>query len=286
MGNGEKNKESELECPLCGGKGSVETVDEEGAAREVVCPVCEGRGTVSAKRARYVLGKVSGRFSGRCFFPRHGRGGGGGRFRQPRSVQLPLTMDPRAGAQDGIGVERRGRSSAGGRIRRPRPVKRSAGAKDRVRPEEYPYGAGTGAETGPDSPVDMGLTGREEVTLERPEAELETVLPEETLELGELWQPEMELQLAESLPDEQVTREFSAADAQLEVEQPEVPELIQDETAEATLEVTHDSLVGDLDYRIEPYPTELFEQEVDHDPLDDEPGPGMLPPPSDIVGLA
>jgi len=277
MMSGSQEKEAEFECPLCGGSGSVETVDEEGAAREVVCPVCEGRGKVSAKRARSLLGRVSGRFSGRRFFPRHGRGGGGGgggRFRQPRSsVQLPLTMVPRAGSQDGTGVAAPGVTKGSGRT------------KDGVRPGESPYGPGTGAESGSDAPTDVGLTGAEPAPLEASQAEPDAVLPEETLEVQELWQPEMELWLAEALPDEQVTREFSAADAQLEVEQPEVPELTADETAEATLEITHDTLAGDLDYRIEPHPTEPFEDEVDHDPLGGEPGSGGMHPPGDVGGL-
>jgi hypothetical protein len=262
-------KELEVECPLCGGKGSVETVDKEGARREMVCPVCEGRGKVSAKRARQVLGRVSGRFSRPRFFPRFGRGGSaGGRFRQPRSsVQLPLTMDPRGGSQDGTGVRRQG-DGAGGRFKRPRRVKkRSERPKHGVGPGEYPYGPGTGAETGPESPAD-----------------LETVLSEEELDLEELQQPEMELELAESVADEQVTREFSIADAQLEVEQPEVPEVVPEESEEATLEITHGSLADDLDYRIEPGPTDLLE-DVDHNPLDDGPGPGRLPPSGDVGGL-
>jgi len=274
----------EFDCPLCGGKGTVETVDEEGLPRKVVCPVCEGRGKVSTKRAQYVLGKVSRRFSGRRFFPRHGSGGGG-RFREPRSpVQLPLTVDPRAGSQDGTGVKRQG-DSAGVRFKRPRRVKkRSERPKHAVRPGEYPYGPGTGVESGPDSPADVERAGAEAAPPEEWQAALETVLPEEELDFEEVWQPEMEMGLAESVPDEQVTREFSIADAQLEVVEPQVPEVIREESEEATLEITHDSLAGDLDYRIEPYPTDLLE-DADYNPLDDDSGPGRLPPPSDVGGL-
>jgi hypothetical protein len=192
-------------------------------------------------------------------------------------------MNPRAGPQDGIEIERHGRGSGGERFVRPRREKKEKGdTKDGVRPGEYPYGTGTGAETGSESPAEVGRAGVEAVPPEGSEGRPDAVLSEEHLGVLELQQPEMELWLAEALPEEQVTREFSAADAQLEVEQPEVPEVLPDETAGATLEITHEGLVGDLDHRIEPYPTERLEQEVNYDPLNDEPGPRMLPPPGDV----
>ena len=235
--NRKEKREPEVECPLCRGKGSVETADEEGAAKEVVCPVCDGRGKVTRTRGRYVINRLSRRSFSRRLRQQYGRGGsGGGRLRRPWSVRLPLTMDP------------------------------GAGSEARKKLEEYPDGTGTGT----DALLATPNKGYETVS-----DQLDAVLPEETLEAAVQSdaEAELELQLGGSVPEDQVTREFSTPDAQLEVEQPEAPELIPDESQEPTLEVTHEGSISDLDYRIEPYPTELFE-EVDYDPLDDGLGAG------------
>ena len=242
--NRKEKREPEFECPLCGGKGSVQTVDEDGAAKDVVCPVCEGRGKVTPARGRHVVNRLSRRPLAWWLRQRYGRGGGG-RLRRPWSVLLPITMEP-------------GADSAGGK-----------------KLEDYPDGTGTGADALLTTP-DEGY----ETLSER----LDAVLPEETLEGAAQSEAELELQLGEPVPEDQVRREFSAGDAQLQVEQPEVSELIPGESQEATLEVTHEGSISDLDYRIEPYPTELFE-EVDYDPLDDEPGPGGMRPQGDVGGI-
>jgi hypothetical protein len=246
MSDNDQSK-GEIVCPVCGGRGLIDEVDEGGESREVVCPICEGRGKVTPTRGRYVLNRLSRRLFSRRLLPRYGRdaSSGGGRLRRPWSVLLPLTMEP-------------GADSAGGK-----------------KLEDYPDGTGTGADALLTTP-DEGY----ETLSERLDAVLPEETPEPTVESG----AGLELEVCEPVPEDQVRREFSTPDAQLEVEQPEVSELIPDESQEATLEVTHESSISDLDYRIEPYPTELFE-EVDYDPLDDEPGPGGMRPPGDVGGI-
>lgn len=210
MGNKEKNKEPEVECPLCGGKGSVETVDEEGTPKEAECPVCEGRGKVSLRRVRYLYRYMQERIRTSRLSPFGSKYGsrhsphGGGRFRRPFSMLLPLTMDPRAGAENTVYPENV--SS----VPRAAPVFEKRKPQDEVRVEE-------------------------------------TIVPpaKEDSEVPEKCDEELEPGSGQGILEERVVREFSVPDSQLEVNGPVEQELVLGESQEMGLEVTHEGLSGD-----------------------------------------
>jgi len=83
-------EETEVQCPVCRGRGSVQVTDGSGARREEPCPLCRGRGKVTQRRVRRLFERMSRRY------PLHG-------LRQPHP-QAPVLGLPSTRASNGLGA--------------------------------------------------------------------------------------------------------------------------------------------------------------------------------------
>ena len=251
-------EETEVQCPVCRGRGSVQVTDGSGARREEPCPLCRGRGKVTQRRVRRLFERMSRRYPLHGLRQPHPRPAGGGRFRPPSSVRLPLSMDPRASADDGLPG--------------PEPSYSEQAWRPIDEPEPYPApGIGLAKTERPD---DSEEPTDEPVSPDEP-------FPPEQLEFP-----------FEGPPlNENVTRAFPLADPELEARPPAQPEVRLDAGAafETTLDGSKDGLlVGPLYNPIEPGPLaeDIQYGPLDAGPLGTEPDPGkdlLGPHPDDLL---